>query len=81
MLLIFLQASSHPLTDLVNLNSTPSAGGSLLVDVFSDSPAPASTDVSEENFPRWDNTRSSFVIYTVLLYILYCSTEIKLTSI
>lgn len=57
-LLILLQASNHPLTDLLNLNSTPSAGGSLLVDVFSDSPAPASTDVSEENFPRWDNTRS-----------------------
>lgn len=56
LLLILSQGSTHPFTDLLNLNSTPSAGASLLVDVFSDSPAPASIDVSEENFPRWDHT-------------------------
>lgn len=49
-----LQASSHPFTDLLNLNSPPAAGGgSLLVDVFSESVAPAPADVSEDNFSRW----------------------------
>lgn len=50
-----LQAPSHPFTDLLNLNSPPPAagGGSLLVDVFSESAAPAPVDVSEENFSRW----------------------------
>lgn len=48
-----MQASSHPFTDLLNLNSTPAAGGgSLLVDVFSESVAPIPVDVSEENFSR-----------------------------
>uniref|UniRef100_A0A7N6F9X5 AP-2 complex subunit alpha n=1 Tax=Anabas testudineus TaxID=64144 RepID=A0A7N6F9X5_ANATE len=45
--------STHPFTDLLNLNSTPSTGSSLLVDVFSDTSTPASTDVSEENFSRF----------------------------
>uniref|UniRef100_A0A8P4K8T7 AP-2 complex subunit alpha n=1 Tax=Dicentrarchus labrax TaxID=13489 RepID=A0A8P4K8T7_DICLA len=53
------EGSTHPFTDLLNLNSTPSAGASLLVDVFSDTPSPASIDVSEENFPRWDQTVNS----------------------
>lgn len=52
------QGSTHPFTDLLNLNSTPSPGGSLLVDVFSDSSTPAAVDVCEENFPRWDNAVS-----------------------
>ncbi|XP_026233955.1 AP-2 complex subunit alpha-2 [Anabas testudineus] len=47
------QGSTHPFTDLLNLNSTPSTGSSLLVDVFSDTSTPASTDVSEENFSRF----------------------------
>ncbi|XP_044214276.1 AP-2 complex subunit alpha-2 isoform X1 [Thunnus albacares] len=46
-------SSTHPFTDLLNLNSTPSAGGSLLIDVFSDNSTPASMDVSEENFSRF----------------------------
>uniref|UniRef100_A0A8C2WL95 AP-2 complex subunit alpha n=1 Tax=Cyclopterus lumpus TaxID=8103 RepID=A0A8C2WL95_CYCLU len=37
--------SAHPFTDLLNLNSAPSAGASLLVDVLSDSFSPASQDV------------------------------------
>ncbi|XP_078147249.1 AP-2 complex subunit alpha-2-like [Centroberyx gerrardi] len=45
--------SSYPSADLLSLNPTPSAGASLLVDVFSDSPTPASTDVFEDNFPRF----------------------------
>uniref|UniRef100_A0A7N6AUB9 AP-2 complex subunit alpha n=1 Tax=Anabas testudineus TaxID=64144 RepID=A0A7N6AUB9_ANATE len=52
------EGSTHPFTDLLNLNSTPSTGSSLLVDVFSDTSTPASTDVSEENFSRWSNTVS-----------------------
>ncbi|XP_042261800.1 AP-2 complex subunit alpha-2 isoform X3 [Thunnus albacares] len=47
------KSSTHPFTDLLNLNSTPSAGGSLLIDVFSDNSTPASMDVSEENFSRF----------------------------
>lgn len=56
---MFLSQGSNPsFTDLLNLNSTPSAGASLLVDVFSDSSTLASIDVSEENFTRWDHTVS-----------------------
>ncbi|XP_059207791.1 AP-2 complex subunit alpha-2-like isoform X1 [Centropristis striata] len=49
------KGSSHPFTDLLNLNSAPSAGASLLVDVLSESPAPApaSVEVSEDNFSRF----------------------------
>ncbi|KAM7423579.1 hypothetical protein PAMA_000095 [Pampus argenteus] len=46
-------SSAHPFTDLLNLNSAPSAGGSLLIDVFSDNSTPAPTDVCEENFSRF----------------------------
>ncbi|XP_062275477.1 AP-2 complex subunit alpha-2 isoform X1 [Scomber scombrus] len=48
-------SSSHPFTDLMNMNSTPSAGGggSLLIDVFSDNSSPASMDASEDNFFRF----------------------------
>ncbi|KAM3877146.1 AP-2 complex subunit alpha-2 isoform 2-T2 [Diretmus argenteus] len=53
--------SSQPSTDLLGLSPAPSvgvspapsAGASLLVDVFSDSPTPASVDVSEDNFSRF----------------------------
>ncbi|XP_070763215.1 AP-2 complex subunit alpha-2-like isoform X3 [Enoplosus armatus] len=62
-LLMFLsQGSTHLFTDLQSLDSTPSAEASLLVDVFSDSSAPASIDVSEENFPRFV-CKSNGVIY------------------
>ncbi|CAK6961998.1 AP-2 complex subunit alpha-2-like [Scomber scombrus] len=49
------KSSSHPFTDLMNMNSTPSAGGggSLLIDVFSDNSSPASMDASEDNFFRF----------------------------
>ncbi len=52
------QASTQPFTDLLSLNSTPSSGASLLVDVFSDSSTSAPVDVCEENFSRWDHTVS-----------------------
>uniref|UniRef100_A0AAX7SPB1 AP-2 complex subunit alpha n=1 Tax=Astatotilapia calliptera TaxID=8154 RepID=A0AAX7SPB1_ASTCA len=46
--------STHSFTDVLNLNPAPSSGANLLIDVFSESSAPAAaTDVSEENFPRW----------------------------
>lgn len=47
------KSASHPFTDLLNLNSPPATGGSLLVDVFSENSTPASVDVSEENFSRF----------------------------
>uniref|UniRef100_A0A672Y793 AP-2 complex subunit alpha n=1 Tax=Sphaeramia orbicularis TaxID=375764 RepID=A0A672Y793_9TELE len=47
------KGSSHPFTDLLNLNSPPAAAPSLLVDVFSDLSAPASVEVSEDNFSRF----------------------------
>lgn len=61
-LLFLSQGTTHPFTDLLNLNSTPPAGASLLIDVFSDNPAPPSMDVSEENLHRWDHIRNFVVI-------------------
>ncbi|XP_070763295.1 AP-2 complex subunit alpha-2-like isoform X4 [Enoplosus armatus] len=52
----------RPASSTPSLDSTPSAEASLLVDVFSDSSAPASIDVSEENFPRFV-CKSNGVIY------------------
>lgn len=54
--MLLSQGPTHPFTDLLNLNSTPTMGGNLLVDVFSDTFTPASTDESEENFFRWSHT-------------------------
>ncbi|XP_045887986.1 AP-2 complex subunit alpha-2 isoform X2 [Micropterus dolomieu] len=61
--------STYPLTDLLNLNSTPSAGASLLVDVFSDSSTPASVDVSEEHFPRFVCKNNGVIYENQLLQI------------
>ncbi|KAK2853434.1 hypothetical protein Q5P01_006095 [Channa striata] len=47
------QDSTPSFTDLLNLNSSPSTGASLLVDAFSSSSTPASIDVNEENFSRF----------------------------
>ncbi|XP_056135043.1 AP-2 complex subunit alpha-2 [Lampris incognitus] len=47
------KVSAYPSTDLLGLNPAPSAGPSLLVDVFSDSPTTSPADVSEENFSRF----------------------------
>uniref|UniRef100_A0A8P4KF85 AP-2 complex subunit alpha n=1 Tax=Dicentrarchus labrax TaxID=13489 RepID=A0A8P4KF85_DICLA len=63
------KGSTHPFTDLLNLNSTPSAGASLLVDVFSDTPSPASIDVSEENFPRFVCKNNGVIYENQLLQI------------
>lgn len=52
---VALQGSIHPFTDLLNLNSAPSAAANpLIVDLYESSPA-ASIDVCEENFQRWDS--------------------------
>ncbi|XP_068602772.1 AP-2 complex subunit alpha-2-like [Brachionichthys hirsutus] len=62
--------STHPVTDLPNVDSAPSAGASLLVDVFSDSPAsPASIDVSEEHFPRFICKNNGVIYENQLLQI------------
>ncbi|XP_053709649.1 AP-2 complex subunit alpha-2 isoform X1 [Synchiropus splendidus] len=45
--------TSQPFTDLLNLNSPPATGASLLVDVFSDSFTTAAAEVSEESFTRF----------------------------
>ncbi|XP_053709651.1 AP-2 complex subunit alpha-2 isoform X2 [Synchiropus splendidus] len=47
------QNTSQPFTDLLNLNSPPATGASLLVDVFSDSFTTAAAEVSEESFTRF----------------------------
>ncbi|KAL6112631.1 ap2a2 [Pungitius sinensis] len=60
---------SHPFTDLLNLNSTPSAGASLLVDVLLDSSTPASTDVSEDNFSRFVCKNNGVIFENQLLQI------------
>nr|XP_046250214.1 AP-2 complex subunit alpha-2 isoform X1 [Scatophagus argus] len=64
--------STQPITDLLNLNSThstPPAGPSLLVDVFSDSSAPASTEVSEEHFGRFVCKNNGVIFENQLLQI------------
>nr|XP_046250292.1 AP-2 complex subunit alpha-2 isoform X2 [Scatophagus argus] len=66
------KGSTQPITDLLNLNSThstPPAGPSLLVDVFSDSSAPASTEVSEEHFGRFVCKNNGVIFENQLLQI------------
>uniref|UniRef100_A0A8D0AX25 AP-2 complex subunit alpha n=2 Tax=Sander lucioperca TaxID=283035 RepID=A0A8D0AX25_SANLU len=61
--------SSHPFTDLLNLNSTPSAGASLLVDVLSDISTPAPITVSEDNFSRFVCKNNGVIYEDQLLQI------------
>ncbi|XP_030580072.1 AP-2 complex subunit alpha-2 isoform X1 [Archocentrus centrarchus] len=62
--------STHSFTDVLNLNSTPSSGASLLIDVFSESSAPpAAIDVSEENFPRFVCKNNGVIYENQLLQI------------
>ncbi|XP_008281654.1 AP-2 complex subunit alpha-2 isoform X2 [Stegastes partitus] len=63
------KASTHPFTDVLNLNSTPSTGPNLLVDVFSDSSSPASVDVSEDNFSRFVCKNNGVIYENQLLQI------------
>ncbi|XP_070712079.1 AP-2 complex subunit alpha-2 isoform X1 [Pempheris klunzingeri] len=62
-------SSTHPFTDLLNVNATPSAGASLLVDVFSDSTTPASIDVCEEHFTRFVCKNNGVIYENQLLQI------------
>ncbi|XP_054868538.1 AP-2 complex subunit alpha-2 isoform X1 [Amphiprion ocellaris] len=62
-------ASAHPFTDVLNLNSSPSTGPSLLVDVFSDSSTSASVDVSEDNFSRFVCKNNGVIYENQLLQI------------
>nr|XP_020441453.1 AP-2 complex subunit alpha-2-like [Monopterus albus] len=69
---LFSLGPTHPFTDLVNLNSPPSAEASLLVDVFSDSSSPASPlplDVSEDNFLRFVCKNNGVIFENQLLQI------------
>ncbi|XP_049418909.1 AP-2 complex subunit alpha-2 isoform X2 [Epinephelus fuscoguttatus] len=63
------KAPTQPLTDLLNLNSPPPAGPSLLVDVLSESSTPASIDVSEENFSRFVCKNNGVIYENQLLQI------------
>ncbi|XP_051797884.1 AP-2 complex subunit alpha-2 isoform X2 [Acanthochromis polyacanthus] len=63
------KASAHPFTDILNLNSTPSTGPNLLVDVFSDSSTSASVDVSEDNFFRFVCKNNGVIYENQLLQI------------
>ncbi|XP_022597249.1 AP-2 complex subunit alpha-2 isoform X2 [Seriola dumerili] len=63
------KGSTQSFTDLLNLNSAPSTGASLLVDVFSDSSTLASTDVSEENFFRFVCKNNGVIFENQLLQI------------
>ncbi|XP_032366820.1 AP-2 complex subunit alpha-2 isoform X2 [Etheostoma spectabile] len=63
------KGSSHPFTDLLNLNSTPSAGASLLVDVMSDISTPAPINVSEDNFSRFVCKNNGVIYEDQLLQI------------
>uniref|UniRef100_A0A668RDM3 AP-2 complex subunit alpha n=1 Tax=Oreochromis aureus TaxID=47969 RepID=A0A668RDM3_OREAU len=62
--------STHSFTDVLNLNSAPSSGANLLIDVFSESSAsPAATEVSEENFPRFVCKNNGVIYENQLLQI------------
>lgn len=62
--------STHSFTEVLNLNSAPSSGASLLIDVFSESSAsPAAIDVSEENFPRFVCKNNGVIYENQLLQI------------
>ncbi|XP_042340587.1 AP-2 complex subunit alpha-2 isoform X2 [Plectropomus leopardus] len=63
------KAPSHPFTDLLNLNSPPATGASLLVDVLSESSTPASIEVSEENFSRFVCKNNGVIYENQLLQI------------
>lgn len=64
------KSSTHSFTDVLNLNSAPSSGANLLIDVFSESSAPpAATDVSEENFPRFVCKNNGVIYENQLLQI------------
>ncbi|TKS70378.1 C Adaptor protein complex AP-2 subunit alpha-2 [Collichthys lucidus] len=64
-----LKGSTHPFTDLLNLNSTPPSGASLLVDVFSDISTAAPAEVCEENFPRFVCKNNGVIYENQLLQI------------
>ncbi|XP_037606900.1 AP-2 complex subunit alpha-2-like isoform X3 [Sebastes umbrosus] len=63
------KGAAHPFTDLLNLNSPPPSGASLLVDVLSDISSPASADVSEENFSRFICKNNGVIFENQLMQI------------
>ncbi|XP_028257722.1 AP-2 complex subunit alpha-2 isoform X2 [Parambassis ranga] len=61
--------STPSFTDMLSLSSAPTAGASLLVDVFSDSSTLTSVDVSEEHFPRFVCKNNGVIYENQLLQI------------
>ncbi|XP_041837746.1 AP-2 complex subunit alpha-2-like isoform X2 [Melanotaenia boesemani] len=64
-----VMGTTRPATDVLNLNSSPSAGASLLVDVLSDISTPTSTHVSEEHFSSFVCRNSGVIFENQLLQI------------
>ncbi|XP_008403154.1 AP-2 complex subunit alpha-2 isoform X2 [Poecilia reticulata] len=60
---------SHTFTDNLNVNSAPSSGASLLVDVFSDFSSAAPTESSDEHFPRFVCKNNGVIYENQLLQI------------
>lgn len=61
--------STHPFTDLMNVNSPPPAANSLLVDVFSDISSPPTVELCEENFSRFVCKNNGVIFENQLLQI------------
>uniref|UniRef100_A0AAQ6A9B4 AP-2 complex subunit alpha n=1 Tax=Amphiprion ocellaris TaxID=80972 RepID=A0AAQ6A9B4_AMPOC len=61
--------TTNKVSYVLNLNSSPSTGPSLLVDVFSDSSTSASVDVSEDNFSRFVCKNNGVIYENQLLQI------------
>ncbi|XP_007568308.1 PREDICTED: AP-2 complex subunit alpha-2 isoform X2 [Poecilia mexicana] len=60
---------SHTFTDNLSVNSAPSSGASLLVDVFSDFSSAAPTESSDEHFPRFVCKNNGVIYENQLLQI------------
>ncbi|XP_043998969.1 AP-2 complex subunit alpha-2 isoform X1 [Gambusia affinis] len=60
---------SHTFTDNLSVNSAPSSGASLLVDVFSDFNSAAPTEGSDEHFPRFVCKNNGVIYENQLLQI------------
>ncbi|XP_015255897.1 PREDICTED: AP-2 complex subunit alpha-2-like [Cyprinodon variegatus] len=69
LMMFLLQSPSLGFNDALNLNSTPSSGASLLVDVFTDLSNPAPTEGSDEHFTRFVCKNNGVIYENQLLQI------------